>query len=308
MYSQDLLEVYNNDNKIRLGCKGDGGYVISNLEGNYDSYLSCGVAQEESFTRDFLSKYNYLKKEDCFAFDGTIEDYPWSYTKNITFLKKNIDSVKNDEKHTTLEEYMKNYDNIFLNMDIECAEWEWINKIDKKYLQKCKQMTIEFHGLCHPYDKHWVVTPELQKSCLKKLKETHYIIHAHANNCNFCVDNIPNVLELTFVRKDCYENIPMRNTTPLPSELDYPNSPNNLNIDCNNYPFVFTNKPNKIFIGPSSFNTKVIALNEEYNPDTIINFFHNFPDTFSYSFKKNILTIKRTDCDDGWGQFLIGYL
>ena len=29
-----------------------------------------------------------MTKKNCFAFDGTILDYPWNYTKQITFIKK----------------------------------------------------------------------------------------------------------------------------------------------------------------------------------------------------------------------------
>ena len=55
-----LLEVYHFENKMRLGCDCDGGYVICKLEGDYDCYISCGVANEASFDRDFLNLYKFL--------------------------------------------------------------------------------------------------------------------------------------------------------------------------------------------------------------------------------------------------------
>ena len=54
---KNLLEVYHFQNKIRLGNKSDGGYVICKLEGGYDCYISCGVENEASFDRDFLNLY-----------------------------------------------------------------------------------------------------------------------------------------------------------------------------------------------------------------------------------------------------------
>ena len=48
----------------------------------------CGVAYEASFDRDFLNKYKNIGKNNSFAFDGTIIDYPYHFTKNITFIKK----------------------------------------------------------------------------------------------------------------------------------------------------------------------------------------------------------------------------
>ena len=83
----DCLTAYNYDNKIRLGNNGDGGYVIADLGNKYDCYISCGVSNEESFSRDFIKKYN-MNKDNSFAFDGTIEDYPYEFTRDITFIKR----------------------------------------------------------------------------------------------------------------------------------------------------------------------------------------------------------------------------
>lgn len=57
--------------KRRLGVPTDGGYVIGMLDGEYDCYISCGISNEESFSRDFINAYN-MKKENNFGFDGTI--------------------------------------------------------------------------------------------------------------------------------------------------------------------------------------------------------------------------------------------
>ena len=67
-----LLEVYHFQNKIRLGDKKDGGYVICELVGDYDCYISCGVSTEASFDKDFLNLYKNIGKSNSFAFDGTI--------------------------------------------------------------------------------------------------------------------------------------------------------------------------------------------------------------------------------------------
>ncbi len=34
----------------------DGGYVLAQLDGGYDCYISCGVCSEESFSRDFIMR------------------------------------------------------------------------------------------------------------------------------------------------------------------------------------------------------------------------------------------------------------
>ena len=146
MNNKNLLEVYHFSDKIRLGTNADGGYVICKLEGNYDCYISCGVANEASFDKDFLNLYQNIEKSNCYAFDGTIKDYPYNFTKNITFIKKNINTF-NDDKNTNLDNLINKYENIFLSIDIEGGEYPWILSLTENKLQNFKQICIEFHGL-----------------------------------------------------------------------------------------------------------------------------------------------------------------
>ena len=240
----DDINIIEAPNKIRLGNKDtDGGYVISDLKNLYDCYLSCGVNNEESFTRDFLKKYNYLKKENCFAFDGTIKDYPWKYTKDINFIKKNIGN-HNSDKITNLSEYLINYKNIFIKMDIEGGEWEWLSNIDESKLNNIKQLVIEFHGI---NDDTWGEKFENKVKCLKKLNKSHYMIHFHGNNCagfkNINGKNIPDVVEITYIRKPYFEaqKIPIKlNKQPLPHPmLDTNNKKGKEDYNLNFEPFVF---------------------------------------------------------------------
>jgi len=297
MNNLELFEIYNFSNKKRYGEKYDGGYVIAELNINYDCYISCGIADEESFTRDFLNKHNYLKKKICYAFDGTIEIYPYKYTKNITFIKKNINKY-NDKNNTNLLDLIEKYNNIFLNMDIEGCEYDWISILNSEQLNKFSQIAIEFHDLCNlkNYTK--------KINSIKKLNLTHYMIHAHGNNWSYTKNNFPNVLEITFINKMLYKDFPTKNKIPLPiHNLDFPNNRKYKDIILNDYPFNFSNK---IIIGNSKKNTKKIILDKTYN-NIKLNFYHNYKDTFDYIFKNNILIIKRTDINEGWGQNLIAY-
>lgn len=53
--------------------KCDGGYVIGELLGNYDCYISAGIGWDESFSRDFINRYN-MNKYNSYGFDGTIDN------------------------------------------------------------------------------------------------------------------------------------------------------------------------------------------------------------------------------------------
>lgn len=245
---KSLLENYHYDKKKRYGVKGDGGYVIAEIEQPYDCYISCGISNEESFTRDFLKKHSYLEKKDCYAFDGTIKDYPWKYTKNINWYKKNINRF-NDDKNTNLNDIFEKYNNIFLKMDIEGWEYPWILDLPQGHLNKISQMTIEFHGVCGKnYSCNATFTEKVK--VLEKLNKTHYIIHSHGNNSQHSMNGIPILLELTFIHKKYLKN-PMKNYQKYPIQnLDYP-CKQNLNFglfsikfkdfELNKYPFVNNN-------------------------------------------------------------------
>jgi len=230
-----LLEVYHFPNKIRLGENSDGGYVVCKIDGDYDCYISCGVGGESSFDRDFLNIFKNIGKHNSFAFDGTINDYPWNYTKDINFIKKNISNI-NDDKHTNLDYLLNKYENIFISIDIEGGEYPWLLSLTQDKLQKFKQICIEFHGL---NDNTWFSSLSEKKKCLKKLNKTHYIMHAHGNNYSGIKNNIPDVLELTYVNKKNLSHVPLKNKTVLPIKgLDYPNNPGEYDYILNVYPFI----------------------------------------------------------------------
>ena len=232
MNNLELLRVHHFDKKIRCGINRDGGYVFADLNDNYDCYISAGISNEESFSRDFINKYN-INISDSYGFDGTINDFPYEYTKNIQFIKKNINNF-NDDRNTNLSFLTKKYNNIFLKMDIEGGEYPWLLQIDETQLNKFKQIVIEFHGITND---NWGCNYNDKVKCLEKLLNTHYLIHAHGNNYGPVQNNIPDVIELTYVNKNYFETPPELNTQPLPiPNLDYGNS-NGSDYNLNFYPF-----------------------------------------------------------------------
>jgi len=231
----DLLKVYSCENKIRLGNNFDGGYVIADKIGDYDVYISAGIGGDESFSKDFFNKYNVLNSG---AFQLDIKKLPNNYPKKMCFYKKNISDIS-DSTNANLNFFIKNYNNIFMKMDIEGDEYKWFNSKTTEDLMKFKQLAIEFHGI---NDDSFNYSNEIKKSVFSKLSETHFLIHAHGNNyagtklINNC--QIPNVIELTYIRKDCLQNV-LLNKNPLPSNLDFPNNTeNNEDLNLNFYPFV----------------------------------------------------------------------
>jgi hypothetical protein len=234
MNNLDLLQVYHFDKKKRYGANNDGGYVIAELEGDYDCYISAGISNEESFSRDFIAIHN-IHKENNYGFDGTIEDYPYEYTQNIQFIKKNINGY-NDDHNTDMSFLTDKYENIFLKIDIEGGEYPWILNIDETRLSKFKQIVIEFHGITND---GWNCVYSDKIKCLEKLLKTHYIVHAHGNNWGPVVNHIPDVIEFTCVNKKYFTVAPELNKKSLPIDnLDFPNKHDSNDIDLNFYPFI----------------------------------------------------------------------
>jgi hypothetical protein len=213
----DYLITYKYQDKIRLGNNSDGGYVIANIS-NYDCYVSAGVSNEESFSRDFIEKFG-MTRFNSYAFDGTIDKFPYKYTKNITFIKKNIGPIASDNI-ANLGYIMENYNDIFLKMDIEGCEYEWILGLTSENLNKFKQIVVEFHGI---NDDSWNALYEDKVNCLKKISETHYLLHVHGNNYSKTTNFVPDTIETTYVRKDLFDSCPPLNDIMLPIyHLDYP--------------------------------------------------------------------------------------
>jgi len=229
----DLFKVYHFQNKFRLGTHRDGGYVVCELEGNYDCYISAGVGNEESFTGEFIRKFN-LNSDNSYAFDGTISSYPIQFTKNISFTSKNIGICDNDSS-TNLVPLLQKYKNIFLKMDIEGSEFNWLQCIPSYLLNNIKQLVIEFHGV---NDDTWHMKHATKIECWKKLLTTHLLVHAHGNNEGPRTGAIPDTLELTYINRSILPILPPLNTTKLPIEnLDFPNNQSRPDYDLNFYPF-----------------------------------------------------------------------
>lgn len=233
LLNKELLKVYHFEKKTRGGINSDGGYVFGEIDSNYDCYISAGVSNEESFSRDFINKY-HLNKHNSYAFDGTIDNYPYDYTDKITFVKKNINSF-NDDNNTNLTFFIEKFDNIFLKMDIEGGEYPWLLNLSLEDQNKFNQMIIEFHGIP---DDSWGYDNKDKMKCLEKILETHYIIHAHGNNFGYLNNGFPETIELTFLHKKFFPIKPVLNSEKLPVEnLDYPNNKDENDIDLSFYPF-----------------------------------------------------------------------
>lgn len=218
---------------VRVGPSEDGGYVIADGF-DYDLFISCGITNDVRFEEAFLDNY----KIKCLAFDGTIQTFP-SHRNNIEWIQKNIGYL-NTGKTTNLKEYIRDNKKIFLKMNIEGSEFNWLDSMSESELERFSQIVLEVHW---PFDIY-------RMNMLKKLNTTHYIIHIHGNN--YCdrdipkhlpsgrtydgtvtINNsnmeqikLPEVFEVTYVNKKLCDNLLVEmKEIQFPTILDYPNNP-----------------------------------------------------------------------------------
>ena len=213
--------------KVRLGRDGDGGYVIADIPCIYSVLLAGGVGGDVSFERDLVER---CRIPSALLFDkeyyGHPEDFDVDAATKTEFLhpsmrfhKKNI-ARQTSEVTTNLHEELQRYTGIFVKMDIEGSEYEWLEGLDGEHLNSIDQMVIEFH-LPHENVGHWAM--------LSKINRTHLLVHLHPNNFlgldsyhEVSSVTVPIVFECTYVHKRFSKHL-FHNDKPLPTAIDQPN-------------------------------------------------------------------------------------
>ena len=119
---------------------------------------------------------------------------------------------------------------MILKMDVEGAEWDFLDTITSKILKQFDQIVIELHNVvraCNDYEK------DRRIQLLEKINKTHQLIHLHGNNTAYVLQmknmTFPDVIELSYVNKDKYKTIEDKNLV-LPTPLDIPNDKNREDI------------------------------------------------------------------------------
>ncbi len=240
------------DDLFRMGTHGDGGYVLpKSLVQESDFLLSFGVNDDWNFESDFqkivpgakihaydhtISKKRFLaelKKNIKRILTGRFShfnslkksyrnylNYKNFFKDNVTHFKQRVHNRIESPEDTTVEKIFNqiNSKKILLKMDIEGSEYRVIPDL-LKFSDSLTGLIIEFHDI-YPYKAVFI-------DSIKMIQENYFIAHLHANNHSFLSsDNIPEALEITFVRKDFLPTeINYRKFLPLES-LDIPCKPN----------------------------------------------------------------------------------
>jgi hypothetical protein len=252
------MQLLNRDDLLRVGRCCDGGYVISeSLMSRSSCLLSFGINNDWSFEKDFCRRTGVK----CYCFDFSIDaavfrkegwqqvrfffgdifkrgTIGWSRFVNalayfrlhrsfMTFFSANVfrplgvDRSAHDCFKTLngfLEEFLAGKMDIFLKMDIDGFEYGIVDDILQNK-DRFHALSIEAHAI-HGY-------PARFGNFLDKLGTGYFVYHAHANNYG-SIENkggYPDVLELSWIRKDLAEPTTFHDSSHLPlAGIDFPNN------------------------------------------------------------------------------------
>jgi hypothetical protein len=247
----------------RIGSKNnDGGYLVPKKLLNSIKYcFSPGTANDASFENNLSKDYNiksfmadasvkgpptidknfYFIKKFLSSFSEDKINYE---DKNLYYNNKNDEKLRKNKKkgwggidnhvsYITLSEWIKTYskefqlsgNNMILQMDIEESEYEVLTYESSRTLAKFSIMVIEFHALHNIFERHFF---QMLKAIFEKIYNNFFICHAHPNN-NAGISNIdgvevPNTLEITFIRKDFAKKLKLNAPKKIPNLLDKKNN------------------------------------------------------------------------------------
>jgi hypothetical protein len=225
----DVFTCYNSPlEKRRIGHDNDGGYIIAMIPNiNYDLMISAGLYQMPVFEERFSQLY---PKTPCNLYDGNINGIQ-TLNFNLLFHKQHVGFLEN-KFYTNLHKSLEINKKVFIKLDINGEEINWINSLSKTHLDHIAQIVIQYHNPFY-HIEHYVID---------KLNESHALIHIHPNNKygarHYWGRVVPNVLECTYVNKKYLPEDLDLNTNPIPSPIDKPNDPDIDEIELFHPPFV----------------------------------------------------------------------
>ena len=221
---QKLYPVSCDKELIRLGPKGDGGYLLPNdLEG-IEACFSPGVAFVSGFEKDCAELGMKV-----FLADKSVEQ-PAEAHEQFNFTKKFVGVTSNDD-FMTMDNWVtsslpNSQSDLLLQMDIEGYEYEVFLSISDKLMHRFRIIVVEFHRLQQLLNNSFF---NLAARVFEKILQTHTCVHIHPNNSSKSLRikglDIPKGMEFTFLRNGHISNPSYQNVFPNPLDCDNTDNP-----------------------------------------------------------------------------------
>jgi len=213
---------------IRIGGTGDGSYLVPNDLDGIDACFSPGVNNFKNFEDELTNQFG-IKCHMC-DFSSEPDKFRTPLIDGMQTFKKKWLDIDGSVDSISLREWVNEHSlvankDLILQIDIEGAEYRNLLAADSFTLKRFRIIVIELHGL-NAFKNPELFSKEIG-ALLTKLDKTHVSIHAHPNNC--CGEslepetglNIPNVIEVTYLRRDRFIGSGTKCIQPqLPHPLD----------------------------------------------------------------------------------------
>jgi hypothetical protein len=219
---------------IRIGGSSDGGYLVpDDLEG-LSACFSPGVADSASFELGMAE----LGIRSHMA-DYSIEQSPVSGDL-FTFEKLFLATHDEEGAFIRLDDWINANslptEDLILQMDIEGDEWPILADASSEVLSRFRIIVLELHGLDTLLtDK---VGLKIFETVMRKLTSHFSVVHLHENNygreLNYSGVIIPQVIEMTLIRRDRTKVGQRVYASRIPHPLDAPNNPGGRDLGLSN--------------------------------------------------------------------------
>jgi hypothetical protein len=171
---------------------GDIGRTITVAERNsegYDYYIIAHASEHDIWSREIMKYYGI---SEGIGYNVLLMRKPVYYSTNIKVCCKGL-SIKDNEYATSLKEETQKYDNIFLKLNANGKEHNWILSRSKHELKHFKQMYITFYNI--HYSDHTNFGEQIKM--MNKILITHTIIYTH---------EYKDLIDICYIRKDRIES------------------------------------------------------------------------------------------------------
>lgn len=205
---------------IRVGGRGDGGYLLPDDLENITACFSPGVSNSSTFEEDLAARGIKSYMVDYSVTAPAIENELFHFEK--LFL-----GDLNDGIYLRFEDWVRNNStpdetDLLLQMDIEGAEFTVILDTPTDILKRFRILVIEFHFMDRLFSGD--AFPFLNQ-VFQKITREFCVVHIHPNNCCPVLKSgkceVPTTMEFTFHRTE--------NVVKATRDLEFPHA---LDVPC----------------------------------------------------------------------------
>lgn len=209
---------------IRLGPKGDGGYLVPDDLRGIEACFSPGVNTISGFELDCAER-----GMDVYMADASVSA-PLVQHPRFRFIRKFI-GANTAGNFINLEDWVQQSvsgftSDLLLQMDIEGYEYEAILSASPSLLRRFRIIVAEFHFLDRLFSQP---LGELYTRVFDRILASHACVHIHPNNISPLLTvgslEIPQLAEFTFLRRDRIGNFSFARDFPHPLDCENTTKP-----------------------------------------------------------------------------------